>query len=293
MDWTFPMQSLPGSGPETGALRSMLAWSLKVLAENIRAGAEVLAVAPLQDGPVVGWPHWHAQPELFIQAAGVSRFAIPGADLTVTAGSALLFPPLTAHREAVAGRPFANLVVSLREQQLYYHLTIESAERPGHLHILRPDVVACDDFGGACLRSLARTQAEARLRAALFAAFCAWGAATLATAAAPGGGGSARVQRARELIAARLDSPHCTVTQVAEWVGCHPDHLARMFRRETGETLVGHLRRRRLEQARELLRDPHLRVSEAARLAGFTDPAYFCRVWRQQYGTTPGAARAT
>lgn len=100
-----------------------------------------------------------------------------------------------------------------------------------------------------------------------------------------------RVQRARALIAARADSAHCTVAQVATWVGCHPDHLARLFRQETGETLVGHIRRLRLERARELLQDPGRRVSEAARLAGFADPAYFCRVWRRHFGTTPGEDR--
>ncbi|MBA3686593.1 MAG: helix-turn-helix domain-containing protein, partial [Planctomycetes bacterium] len=57
------------------------------------------------------------------------------------------------------------------------------------------------------------------------------------------------------------------------------------------ETVVGHIRRARLQRARHHLADPQMRIREAARLAGFTDPAYFCRVWRRQYGRPPSADR--
>lgn len=290
MDWTFPIHSLPEKPPGPEAFRQLLGWSLQVLADKTRSGSEVLGLGRIQDEPVPGWSHWHAHPELFVQVGGVSRFAVPGGAVAVTAGTALLFPPFSAHREAVAAPPFANLVIALRGQYLYGHLAVADPVRPDLPLIVRPDAIACDDFGAACLRRLARSHGDARLRATLFTAFCAWGADVVATAP-PIGGGSDLVRRARELIAARADNVHCSVAQVASWVGCHPDHLARLFRRETGETLVGHIQRLRLERARELLGDPRIRIAEAARLSGFADPAYFSRVWRRRYGGTPGAER--
>lgn len=285
------MLTVPEEIPDTAALRKLLSWSFQILAEQTRAGSDVLTVVGRQDEPVPGWPHWHPHPELFVQIGGVSRFAVPAGSVAVTAGTALLFPPFAAHREAVAAPPFANMVMSLREQYLYGHLAVEDPVRPGLPLIVRPDVIACDDFGAACLRSLARCQDDVRLRSALFAAFCSWAAATITAAPAPGVGGSALVRRAREIIAVRADNAHCTVAQVARWVGCHPDHLARLFRRESGETLVAHIQRLRLERARALLADPRRPVAEVARLAGFADPAYFSRVWKKRYGTTPGGER--
>jgi hypothetical protein len=63
--------------------------------------------------------------------------------------------------------------------------------------------------------------------------------------------------------------PHAT-SSTAGWAGwqpwsepvlqpaCHPDHLVRLFRRETGRILVDRLRTRRVERAQELLVDPEI-----------------------------------
>jgi AraC-like DNA-binding protein len=57
----------------------------------------------------------------------------------------------------------------------------------------------------------------------------------------------------------------------------------------TGETLMGYVRRRRLEQARVDLMsgDGHLTVSEISQRWRFADSSHFIRAFRQRYGTTP------
>jgi len=44
--------------------------------------------------------------------------------------------------------------------------------------------------------------------------------------------------------------------------------------------------------AQRLLDDPALNVAEAARAAGYADPAYFSRVFRKHTGRSPRAYRS-
>lgn len=57
----------------------------------------------------------------------------------------------------------------------------------------------------------------------------------------------------------------------------------------TEETLMGYVRRRRLEQARDDLisGNGHLTVSEISHRWCFADSSHFIRAFRQRYGTTP------
>ena len=66
--------------------------------------------------------------------------------------------------------------------------------------------------------------------------------------------------------------------------------LEHRFREETGETVFQALRRIRLEQSRPyLIRGAS--VKEVAAAVGFSTPFYFSKVFRDHFGTSPGACR--
>lgn len=297
MTWTFPLPRVPAQTPTVPELRRLTVHTLRTLAERTRGGACPVASAPAPRALATGWPHWHPWPELFVQLAGGSRFATPDGEVRVETQHCLVIPPLLAHREHVA-RPrggFANLVFGLSGRQLIYHLTVAVADGDRRrLHVLQPDMIepANPQLGLAALIGLS-TAADEDARAGWLLAFCAWTASAIETAPPPGFTGSERIRRTHGLILARLGSATLSVVQLGAWVGCHPDHLGRLFRHETGETIVGHIRRQRLERARELLADENLRVADVARLVGMPDPAYFSRVFRRTYGVPPGTARQT
>lgn len=292
------MHAAPPAAPPVADMRQGVASALRALAAQVRRGACPVAIAPAPSAPALGWSHWHPWPELFVQLAGGSRFATPVGDVRVEAGNCLLMPPMFAHVEHVGWQKkgFANLVFIISDQRMAYHLALASDASPAaRPHVAQPDLIEAADhqLGRAALLGLARSGAAGAedARAGWLLAFCTWAAAAIDAAAPPGFSGSERVLRTRELVVARLGSAALTVPQLGAWMGCHPDHLARMFRRETGETLVGHIRRQRLERARELLANRELAVADVARLVGLPDPAYFSRVFRKAYGIPPGAAR--
>ncbi len=66
-----------------------------------------------------------------------------------------------------------------------------------------------------------------------------------------------------------------------------PNHLSRVFRRDTGITPWQYLNQYRVVQAQKLLLHTELNVTEVAQHVGFNDPAYFVRVFRKEAGKAP------
>lgn len=83
--------------------------------------------------------------------------------------------------------------------------------------------------------------------------------------------------------------------EVASVIGVDPAHVSRLFRRYAGCTFNAYLWRRRMDLARELLRDPRLDVAEVAAACGCPDANYFSRRFRNATALAPSlwAAKQT
>jgi signal transduction histidine kinase/DNA-binding response OmpR family regulator len=75
-------------------------------------------------------------------------------------------------------------------------------------------------------------------------------------------------------------------SDVADHVGVSERHLTRCFREETDITPIAYLNRCRVRQAKAMLEEGKS-VTETAIAVGFSDPAYFSRVFRRETGVTP------
>ncbi|MHA5047781.1 helix-turn-helix domain-containing protein [Streptomyces sp. SD15] len=100
----------------------------------------------------------------------------------------------------------------------------------------------------------------------------------------------ARVRRAEALIAADPSAPH-TVRSLAEAVSLSPSRFAHLFTEQLGRSPMRALREARLLHAARLLEATRLPVERVAAASGFTSAFHFNRVFRQRYGTPPGAYR--
>ncbi|MCX5206293.1 AraC family transcriptional regulator [Streptomyces sp. NBC_00237] len=123
-----------------------------------------------------------------------------------------------------------------------------------------------------------------------------WAALWTVAELAPLRDGSARalppvVAAAVALIEARLAQP-LAVADLAKAVGISHNHLTRLFRAATGETVVGYIRARRMERARHLLRDSTLSIAGVAAAVGIPDLQAFNKACRRGLGASPRAVRA-
>lgn len=108
--------------------------------------------------------------------------------------------------------------------------------------------------------------------------------------AARGGGASSIVAAAKEYILKHL-AEDMTLGEVAWHVGKGEEHLARVFKRETGRSVFDYVREARVNRAQTLIMDPALTLTTIAERCGFNSLAFFSRTFRQLTGMSPSAYR--
>jgi AraC-like DNA-binding protein len=97
--------------------------------------------------------------------------------------------------------------------------------------------------------------------------------------------------RARAFIAAHLGEP-LALQQVARAANMSPFYFCKVFKQATGLTFTHYVARARIERTKQLLLNPHMRISEAAYEAGFQSLSQFNRVFRRIAGESPTRYRA-
>jgi len=98
------------------------------------------------------------------------------------------------------------------------------------------------------------------------------------------------IRRAMAYIHARYSDP-ITREEIADQVGISADYLTDCFRQELGITPITYIRRYRIRQACELLRNTDQSITQVAMAVGFSDSAHFTRTFQREMKLTPRAFR--
>jgi YesN/AraC family two-component response regulator len=85
---------------------------------------------------------------------------------------------------------------------------------------------------------------------------------------------------------------HITLSQVADRVFVSQWHLSKLINRHTGKNFFDLVNQLRVKRARELLRDPALKVHEVAEMVGYADVAHFSKNFKRLTGKSPVEYRA-
>jgi AraC family transcriptional regulator len=96
-------------------------------------------------------------------------------------------------------------------------------------------------------------------------------------------------RRAKEMIAANLDG--VPVKELARECGLSTAHFSRAFRRSVGVAPHRWLMKRRLEVAKEMLRDGRSSTSDVAAACGYCDQSHLTRAFTEMVGVSPRAWR--
>jgi AraC-like DNA-binding protein/ligand-binding sensor protein len=98
------------------------------------------------------------------------------------------------------------------------------------------------------------------------------------------------VRKAKAYIARHQDD-QVTLEQAAAAMNVSTFYFCKLFKKATGMTFTEYLGRVRVEKAKNLLLNPHLRISEIAYSVGFQSLTHFNRLFRQFAGESPSNFR--
>lgn len=82
-----------------------------------------------------------------------------------------------------------------------------------------------------------------------------------------------------------------SLDSVAEQIGISPYYLSRLFKAEKGESFVEYLTQVRMNAATRLAKETRLPIRDIAQRTGYSNPTYFCRVFKKNTGKTIGDLR--
>jgi two-component system response regulator YesN len=83
-----------------------------------------------------------------------------------------------------------------------------------------------------------------------------------------------------------------SLSKVAKHVAVNPAYLSYSFTKYCGQSFLEYLTQYRITKAKELLHQTPFQIQEVARQIGYTDIAYFTRLFRRVTGLTPGTYRS-
>lgn len=99
------------------------------------------------------------------------------------------------------------------------------------------------------------------------------------------------VERAKEYIENNFGDPDFKIEHIARLLFLNHTYLCRLFLHETGMTMVGYLRARRLRSAKSMLAGSDESVRAIAAACGFGDYPHFCKSFVKETGYTPSEYR--
>lgn len=206
------------------------------------------------------------------------ELTVNGRTYPIRPGSVSLVPPNVEVRFDYRGR----------SEHLYVHFRATPVGEP----VLVP-IIQSSGMAGAELSELLRAALEAaprrtrRVEAEVWTAL--WRVAQLPELDPRG------TKTAVATVMAHVEANlarHLTVPELARLAGLSHNHLTRLFRAETGETVVAYIRRRRMARAAHLLTSTTMSIPAIASSVGFKNLQAFNKACRRQYDTSPRALRA-
>ncbi len=98
------------------------------------------------------------------------------------------------------------------------------------------------------------------------------------------------VDQVRDYIAAHLSEDLNRVV-LAKTVYLNPDYLAKLFKEKTGQSLAAYIKNQRIEQAKKMLTETDIPISNIAQQIGYDNLSYFSSVFHDKVGMQPSEYR--
>ena len=243
--------------------------------------------------------HYHFKPEIFIQLKGDTKFVLPHEETLLLEGDMAVMPTGIPHKEVIypKNHHFRNLVVGFYSNTISLHFAYEAApQKPDIEFIQFYDTPNLDHYV-----SLTNQLVEVFHSTSPAKEYIIKGIVTNLLASfldlVENGNNSlnkdiGKVFQTKWIVREQISNPDLNVKMIAAHLQCSADYLSHLFHSETGEKLIHYIQRIRIRGATYALETTALYVSEIAWSSGYTDAAYFARIFKKFIGMSPADYRA-
>jgi AraC family transcriptional activator of pobA len=240
-------------------------------------------------------PHRHARlHQVLLVEKGGGSVTLDGKAHQLKQGSLVNVPPNHVHsfRFEKDTRGWVTTLADELMDELLVGVGTQRAEI-NQATVLQSDVFMVKTVQQIWLEFSSQEKARALMLRGLSGVLLAWVARQLAAASIGDAqaNDSVLVQRFKALIEQNFAS-HWKVSQYAKALSISPTHLRRLTRATNGMSALRMIEARLMREARRYLAYTNLSISSIAYTLGFSDPAYFSRVFTRDAGISPKAFRS-
>ncbi len=93
------------------------------------------------------------------------------------------------------------------------------------------------------------------------------------------------------MIESKYSDPNLGISSIADELGKNGQYISRIFKEQTGESIVDYVNKIRIQKAKELLQENKLNQEEISIRVGYTNLRTFQRSYKKQEGTSPGKSK--
>jgi AraC family transcriptional activator of pobA len=240
-------------------------------------------------------PHRHARlHQVLLVEKGGGSVTLDGKAHPLSQGSLVNVPPNHVHsfRFEKDTRGWVSTLADELMDELLVGVGTQRSEI-NQATVLQSDAFIAKTVQQIWLEFSSQEKARALMLRGLSGVLLAWVARQLAAASIGDAqaNDSVLVQRFKALIEQNFAS-HWKVSQYAKALSISPTHLSRLTRAANGMSALRMIEARLMREARRNLAYTNLSVSSIAYTLGFSDPAYFSRVFTRDAGISPKAFRS-
>lgn len=95
------------------------------------------------------------------------------------------------------------------------------------------------------------------------------------------------IRRLADYVTDNLDK-ELSLESLSEKLYISKTYLSELFKSKTGCAITEYLTRVKMEKARNIILEKHLKTKEVASMLGYKDFVYFSKLYKKYWGTTPG-----
>lgn len=272
---------------------------LEYIRRNERSAVDLKIPSKSGDFQKLPGMHYHFKPEIFIQLQGDTNFVLPHEETLLREGEMAIMPTGIPHKEVIFPKQhrFRNLVVGFYSNTISLHFAFEAAPQKPDIEFIQfydtPNLEHYVNLTNQLVEvyhstSPAKDYIIKGIVTNLLASFL----DLVETGNSSLNKDIGKVFQAKWIIREQISNPDLNVKLIANYLQCSADYLSHLFHSETGEKLIHYIQRIRIQGATYALETTSLYVSEIAWSSGYTDAAYFARIFKKFTGLSPADYRA-